>query len=308
VDPPRCFAILVRKQKLEEAWMCELDQISEMGRVSRRQFGKVGAVAGLGAAFAPWATACAQGGGGLVENDVSFAAPGGTMDAFFVHPGEGKHPAVIIWPDIAGLRDAFKAMGRRLASAGYSVIVANPFYQDGPAPQFKDFEDFRSNGGFQKVGPWMAKNTHEAVTGAAQAIVAWLDRQPAVDTAKGIGTQGYCMGGPFVVRTTAAVPTRVKAGASFHGGGLVSDDPNAPVKLLPRAQASYLIAIAKNDDAQRPTEKDAIKEAMAAAGRPAEIEVYQGDHGWTVADSPVYNEAEAERAWTRLLALYGSAL
>ena len=297
--------------------MCELDHLSEMGpataRVSRRQFGKVGAVAGLGAAFVPWATACAQGAGGLVENDVSFAAPGGTMDAFFVHPGEGKHPAVIIWPDIAGLRDAFKAMGRRLASAGYAVLVVNPFYRSAPAPQFKDFEDFRANGGFQKVGPWMAQNSHDAVTETAKAVVAWLDQQAAVDTARGIGNQGYCMGGPFTVRTAAAVPARVKAAASFHGGGLVSnqqnpDDPTLPIKLLPQTQASYLIAIAKNDDERAPAEKDQLKEAAAAAGRPAEIEVYQADHGWTVADSPVYHEAEAERAWTRLLALYGSAL
>lgn len=292
--------------------MCELDQLSEMGanaaRVNRRQFGTLGAVAGLGAAFVPWATACAQGAGGLAEHDVKFPAPGGTMDAFFVHPAEGKHPAVIIWPDIAGLRDAFKAMARRLASEGYSVLVANPFYQDAPAPQFADFEAFRSGGGFQKVGPWMQKNTFEAVTGAAKAIVAWLDQQPAVDTAKGIGTQGYCMGGPFVVRTAAAVPSRVKAGATFHGGGLVADEPNAPIKLLAQSKASYLIAIAKNDDAQRPTDKDALKEAAAAAGRPAEIEVYQGDHGWTVADSPVYNQAEAERAWGRLLNLYKTAL
>jgi len=288
--------------------MCELDQVNEMGRVSRRQFGKVGAVAGLGAAFAPWATACAQGAGGLAETNVSFAAPGGTMDAFFVHPAEGKHPAVIIWPDIAGLRDAFKAMARRLASSGYSVIVPNPFYQDAPAPQFADFEAFRADNGFQKVGPWMAKNTFEAVTGAARAIVTWLDAQPSVDTAKGIGNQGYCMGGPFTVRTAAAVPARVKAAASFHGGGLVADDPNAPVKLLAQTQASYLFAIAKNDDARAPGDKDALKAAAAAAGRPAEVEVYQGDHGWTVADSPVYNEAEAERAWARLLALYKGAL
>jgi carboxymethylenebutenolidase len=288
--------------------MCELDQLNEMGRVSRRQFGAIGAAAGLGAAFVPWAAANAQAAGGLTETMVSFPAPGGTMDAFFVHPAQGKHPAVIIWPDIAGLRDAFKAMARRLASQGYSVLVANPFYQDAPAPQFKDFEDFRSNGGFQKVGPWMQKNTFEAVTGAAQAIVGWLDKQPSVDTAKGIGTQGYCMGGPFVVRTAAAVPARVKAGASFHGGGLVAADANAPIKLLPKTQASYLIAIAKNDDAQRPAEKDQLKEAAAKAGRPAEIEVYQGDHGWTVADSPVYVEAEAERAWGRLLNLYKTAL
>lgn len=297
--------------------MCELDQLSEMGPkaggISRRQFGAIGAVTGLGAAFVPFATACAQGAGGLTENDVSFAAPGGTMDAFFVHPGEGKHPAVIIWPDIAGLRDAFKAMGRRLASSGYAVLVVNPFYRSAPAPQFKDFADFRDNGGFQKVGPWMAENSHENVTETAKAVVAWLDEQGAVDTAKGIGNQGYCMGGPFTVRTAAAVPARVKAAASFHGGGLVTnrqnpEDPNLPIKLLPATQASYLIAIAKNDDAQAPDEKDQLKAAAEAAGRPAEIEVYQGDHGWTVADSPVYNEAEAERAWTNLLELYETAL
>jgi len=293
--------------------MCELDQLSEMGRVSRRQFGTLGAVAGIGAAFAPWATACAQGTGGLTENDVSFDAPGGTMDGFFVHPAEGKHPAVILWPDIAGLRDAKKVMARRLAASGYSVLVPNPFYRSAPAPQFKDFEDFRANGGFQKVGPWMAQNSHDNVTETARAVVAWLDQQPAVDTARGIGNQGYCMGGPFTVRTAAAVPARVKAAASFHGGGLVpgpnnADDPNVPIKLLPQTQASYLIAIAKNDDERAPAEKDALKEAMAAAGRQAEIEVYQGDHGWTVPDSPVYNEAEAERAWARLLALYESAL
>ncbi|HEU4649856.1 MAG TPA: dienelactone hydrolase family protein, partial [Croceibacterium sp.] len=275
---------------------------------SRRQFGKVGAVAGLGAAFAPWATACAQGAGGLTESDVKFAAPGGTMDAFFVHPGEGKHPAVIIWPDIAGLRDAFKAMGRRLAAEGYSVLVVNPFYRSAPAPQFRDFEDWRANGGMAKVTPWMQQNTHANVTETAKAVVAWLDQQAAVDTAKGIGNQGYCMGGPFTVRTAAAVPARVKAAASFHGGGLVADDPNAPVKLLGQTQASFLFAIAQNDDARAPGDKDALKAAAQAAGRPAEVEVYKADHGWTVADSPVYNEAEAERAWARMLALYKGAL
>ncbi|KRA80755.1 dienelactone hydrolase family protein [Altererythrobacter sp. Root672] len=293
--------------------MCELDQLSDMSRVSRRTFGTLGAVAGLGATFAPWAVANAQGAGGLTENMVSFAAPGGTMDAFFVHPSSGKHPAVILWPDIAGLRDAKKAMGRRLASSGYSVLVVNPFYRTLPAPQFKDFADFRDNGGFQKVGPWMAQNTHENVTETAKAVVAWLDQQASVDTAKGIGNQGYCMGGPFTVRTAAAVPSRVKAAASFHGGGLVTNradpnDPNVPIKLIPKTQASFLIAIAKNDDAQAPTEKDELKAAAQAAGRPAEIEVYQGDHGWTVPDSPVYNEAEAERAWARLLNLYKTAL
>ena len=288
--------------------MCELDQLNEMSRVNRRQFGSLGAVAGLGAAFAPWATACAQGASGLTESDVKFDAPGGTLDGFFVHPAEGKHPAVILWPDIAGLRDAKKVMARRLASDGYSVLVPNPFYRSAPAPQFKDFDDFRTQGGFQKVGPWMQQNTPAALTETAKAVVAWLDQQASVDTSKGIGNQGYCMSGSWTIRTAAAVPDRVKAGASFHGGQMVGDAPDSPDKLLAKTQASYLIAIAKNDDAQNPTHKDILKQAAEAAGRPAEIEVYGGDHGWTVPDSPVYNEAEAERAWTRLLALYEGAL
>ena len=288
--------------------MCELDQLNEMSRVNRRQFGSLGAVAGLGAAFAPWATACAQGASGLTESDVKFDAPGGTMDAFFVHPAEGRHPGVILWPDIAGLRDAKKVMARRLASAGYSVLVPNPFYRSAPAPQFKDFDDFRTQGGFQKVGPWMQQNTPAALTETARAVVAWLDQQASVDTAKGIGNQGYCMSGSWTIRTAAAVPDRVKAGASFHGGQLVGDAPDSPDKLLGKTQAGYLIAIAKNDDAQNPTHKDVLKQAAEAAGRPAEIEVYGGDHGWTVPDSPVYNQAEADRAWERLLNLYKTAL
>ena len=154
----------------------------------------------------------------------------------------------------------------------------------------------------------MQQNSHANVTETARAVVAWLDRQGAVDTARGIGNQGYCMGGPFTVRTAAAVPGRVKAAASFHGGGLVGDAADAPIKLLPTTQASYLIAIAKNDDTRAPAEKDQLRVAAEAAGRPAEIEVYQGDHGWCVPDSPVYNQAEADRAWERLLNLYRTAL
>jgi carboxymethylenebutenolidase len=287
--------------------MCDQDQLIEMGKrgVSRREFGAMSAMAAL-AACATSEEVQAQ--GGLSETDVSFAAPGGTMDAFFVHPASGKYPAVILWPDIAGLRDAKKVMARRLAGAGYSVLVPNPFYRSAPAPQFKDFEDWRANGGMAKVTPWMQQNTPAAVAETAKALVAWLDQQASVDTAKGIGNQGYCMSGSWTIRTAAAVPDRVKAGASFHGGGMVGDAPDSPDKLLAQTQASYLIAIAKNDDARAPTDKDKLKAAAAAAGRPAEIEVYQGDHGWTVPDSPVYNQAEADRAWERLLNLYKTSL
>ena len=292
--------------------MCELDQLDAMGGasagVSRRQFTTMGAFAAFATACAPVDSVTAQ--GALAEETVTFAAPGGTMDAFFVHPAEGKHPAVIVWPDIAGLRDAFKAMGRRLAAEGYSVLVVNPFYRDLPAPQFTDFEDFRGQNGFEKVGPWRAKLTADGVMETARAVVAWLDRQPAVDTAKGIGNQGYCMGGPFTIWSAAAVPSRVKAGASFHGGGLVGEDPKTPVHLFDDVadDARFLIAIAQNDDSRAPGDKDALRQAAEAAGIEAEIEVYAGDHGWTVPDSPVYNEAAAERAWERLLALYSAAL
>ena len=291
--------------------MCELDQLSEMGPkaggVSRRQFGAIGA-AGAMATLAACTTLEAEQVGGLAERDVSFSAPGGTMDAFWVHPASGRHPGVILWPDIAGLRDAKKVMARRLAASGYSVIVPNPFYRSAPAPQFADFEDFRANNGFQKVGPWMQQNTPAAVVETTRAVVAWLDGQAAVDTGKGVGVQGYCMSGPWTVRGAAGVPERIRAAASFHGGGLVGDAPDSPEKLFALSRASHLIAIAQNDDAQQPTHKDVLRQAAAAAGRPAEIEVYAADHGWTVPDSPVYNQPEAERAWSRLLALYGGAL
>ncbi len=284
--------------------MCELDQLSDMGRVNRRQFAAMGAMATLAACT----TVEAENVGGLTENNVSFAAPGGTVDGFFVHPASGKHPAVILWPDIAGLREAKRVMARRLAASGYSVLVPNPFYRSVAGEQFADFEAFRAGGGFQKVGPWMQVNTPDAVGESTRAVVAWLDQQGSVDTGKGVGVQGYCMSGPWTIIGAAAVPDRIRGAASFHGGGLVGDSPNSPDKLLAQSRANHLIAIAKNDDAQNPTHKDVLKAAAAAANRPAEIEVYQGDHGWTVPDSPVYNQAEADRAWERLLNLYKTNL
>jgi carboxymethylenebutenolidase len=287
--------------------MCDQDQLLDMGKgaVTRREFGAIGAMAAL-AACATSEEVMAQ--GGLTETDVTFAASGGTMDGFFVHPASGKHPAVILWPDIAGIRDAKKVMARRLAGAGYSVLVPNPYYRSLPAPQFKDFEDWRAQGGFQKVTPWMQLNTPAAVAETTKALVAWLDSQASVDTGKGVGVQGYCMTGSWTVRGAAAVPERIKGAASFHGGFLVTDASDSPHQLFDESRAAHLIAIARNDDAQTPTHKDVLKEAAAAANRPAEIEVYQADHGWTVPDSPAYDQAEADRAWERLLNLYKTNL
>ncbi len=264
--------------------MCDEEHLAAMrgSRISRRQFGKFGAVA-TPTALAPLDAARAQ--GRPSESTVTFDCPDGKMDAFFVHQTGTKLPAVIVWPDIAGLRDSFMAMSRRLAREGYAVLLLNPYYRDAEAPQFDDFDAFRNDGGSDKVTPWRAKLTAEAVMATAKAVVAFLDQDEAIDTGKGIGVQGYCMGGPFAVWTAAAAPERVKAAASFHGGGLVGEEATAPVKVLGQTQASFLFAIAKNDDARAPGDKDALKAAAAAAGRPAEIKVYKGDHGWTVADS-----------------------
>jgi carboxymethylenebutenolidase len=281
-------------------------------KFDRRQFASLTAITGIGATLAACATAsdgATGGGGSLASSDVSITTADGTMDAFFVHPASGKSPAVIIWPDIASLRPAFRMMAERLAASGYAVLVANPYYRNAKAPQFNDFADFQAKGGFQKVGPWREAAGPVAVERDAKALVAWLDQQGAVDAKRGVGTQGYCMGGPFTVWSAAGVPDRIKAACSFHGGGLVGDGDTAPINLLDDAKKThFLFAIAQNDDAKAPDDKTKLRAAADAAKVDAEIEVYAGDHGWTVYDSPVYNEPVAEKAWGRLLATYQKAL
>ncbi len=288
--------------------MCNQEQLTGMGRVNRRQFGAM-AGAGAVAACAPMAGDTAKA-GGVVENNVTFAAPGGTFDGVFIHPADGSHPAVILWPDIAGLRPAKVQMGRRLAEAGYAVLVANPYYRSVTGQQFEDFDDWRSNDGWNKVTPWREANTPEAVQETARAVVAWLDAQDAVDSDRGIGNQGYCMTGSWTILAAAAVPSRVKAAGSFHGGGLVGAGALAPVNLLDdmAADAHGLIAIAQDDDAENPDAKTTLRAAAEDAAADIEVEVFAGDHGWTVLDSPVYSEPEAERAWARLLEMYSEAL
>lgn len=295
--------------------MCDEADLAQFAgnRFSRRGFGAAGMAAGL-AACTQTATSGAKGangsgaiGGGLEESMVRIPTADGAMDAFFVHPADPA-AAVIVWPDIAGLRDAFKAMARRLAGEGYAVLVANPYYRDVAAPQFADFATFMADDGFQKVSSWRAKMDADAVMRDTGSLVAWLDGQGAVNTGKGIGTQGYCMGGPFTVWSAAAVPDRVKAAASFHGGGLVREGAQSPHAMLKDTQAGFLFAIAQNDDAKQPDAKSILRQSTDAAGRTAEIEVYPADHGWTVPDSPAFNREQAERAWGRLLALYRAAL
>lgn len=274
---------------------------------SRRKFGIMGGAAVVSAGYATTAEAgfsIAKGGAALTERIVEIPTPDGICDAFFVHPAKGKHPAVIFWPDIGGLRDAKKQMARRLAARGFAVLAVNQYYRAGKSPVLNSFAEWRTPEGQAKLKPMIATVTAEGVSLDSRVFVAWLDLQKAVDKKRGIGSEGYCMGGPFTVRTAAANPGRVRAAASFHGGGLVGDKPDSPSKLLAKTKASFLFAIARNDDARSPKDKDALKEAAAKAGRPAEIEVYAGDHGWTVPDSPVYDKAAADHAFERLLALY----
>ncbi|TMM46564.1 dienelactone hydrolase family protein [Qipengyuania marisflavi] len=288
--------------------MCDEQTLADWANsnVTRRGFGALGA-AGAAAACVPMEADSSP--KGLVEGMVSFATVDGTMDGFFVHPASGKHPAVLFWPDIAGIREAKRQMARRLASEGYAVFVANPYYRDVAGEQFADFAAFAGSGGFGKVGPWRGKLDAAAIMRDAQKAIGWLDAQQPVDSARGVGTQGYCMGGPFTVWSAAGVNTRVRGAASFHGGGLVRDgNPMSPHNLLVNSGASHLIAIAQNDDAKAPDDKTVLRAAADAAGRTVEIEVYAADHGWCVPDSPSYDEPEAERAWARLLALYAGAL
>jgi carboxymethylenebutenolidase len=286
--------------------MCDQDHFEDdrqeyeaLGLVTRKQFGVL-----LGAGIAMMLPRVANA-VTVTEAEVNVTTPDGTADCYFAHPASGTAPGVLVWPDIFGLRPAFRQMGKRLAESGYSVLVVNPFYRAKKAPT-------AAAGGatpIQEVMP-LARGLNETTNMTdAKAFVGWLDGQPAVAKNRKIGTQGYCMGGPIAFRTAAAVPERVGAVASFHGGGLVTDAPNSPHLQAAKSKAQFLIAIAANDDARSPKDKTTLKETFAKANLPAEIEVYAGSaHGWCPPDSQVYNEALAEKAWARLLVLYGKAL
>ena|SRR3984893_6340985 len=252
----------------------------------------------------------------VVETDVEIQTPDGTCDAAFIHPKSGSYPGVLIWPDAFGLRPSMRAIGRRIAAEGYSVVVPNPFYRVSKAP-FTDASNFnfQNPDDMAKLRPLMASvNAPGNAEKDATAYVAFLDAQKQVKTKKKIGAQGYCMGGALVMRTAAALPDRIGAGASFHGGGLVTDKPDSPHLLAPKIKARMYFGIAASDDSRQPDAKDKLKEAFSAAKVSAEIEVYPAQHGWCVPDmpirdgAPIYNKAEAERAWAKLVALYKAAL
>src|SRR5579862_152949 len=282
------------------------------GDIARRDFVGLSVTAGL-AATAAQATAATD----VVETDVEIKTPDGTCDAAFIRPKSGSHPGVLVWPDAFGLRPATRNIGKRLAAEGYSVLVPNPFYRISKAP-FTDAShfDFQNPAEMAKLRPLMGSATAPGnAEKDAAAYVAFLDAQKEVDKSKKIGTQGYCMGGPLVVRTAATLPDRIGAGASFHGGGLVTDKPESPHLLAPKIKGRMYFGIAANDDKNQPDAKDKLREAFAAAKVPAEIEVYsESQHGWCVSDMPmqggkaIYNKADADRAWGKLVALYKAGL
>lgn len=286
--------------------MCDQDHFEDdrleyeaRGLVTRKQFGVM-----LGAGIAMMLPRVANA-ATVVESDVNIKTPDGTADCYYVHPASGTAPGVLVWPDIFGLRPAFRQMGKRLAESGYAVLVVNPFYRTQKAPTAEK----GAATPIQQLMPLARSLNATTHVTDAKAFTAWLDQQPAVNKNKKLGTQGYCMGGPMAFRTAYAVPDRIGAVASFHGGnGLATNQPDSPHLQAAMSHAQFLIAIAETDDKQAPMEKDTLKETFAKANLPAEIEVYGAAHGWCPPDSGVYNEALAEKAWSRLLVLYGKAL
>lgn len=292
----------------------DLKDEAASGDLSRRDLVKLGLATVLTAS----ATGAEAGAMEVVETKVEVKTPDGTCDAVFIHPTKGAHPGVLIWPDAFGLRPSMRDIGKRIAVEGYSVLVPNPYYRTAPAKDIdlnaKTF-NFGNQDDMARLRKYMSglQEAGRAEKDAA-AYVAFLDAQKQVDTKKKIGTQGYCMGGPLVFKTAAAVPDRIGAGASFHGGGLVTDQPNSPHLLIPKMKARMYVGIASNDDARQPDAKDKLKEAFSNAKVSAEVEVYQGLHGWCVPDmpeqngKPIYNKPDAERAWGKLVELYKAAL
>ena len=291
--------------------MCDQDDIDTMidaaqrrEAFSRRHFGAWALGAGLVTALPRLADAME-----VVDTDLDIKTPDGTADSYFVHPAKGVHPGVLIWTDIMGLRPAFKMMGKRLAESGYSVLVPNPFYRQKRAPIMPPGASMADPDTRQALMGFMGALTPATNVTDAKAFVAFLDAQPSVSKKRKLGTTGYCMGGPITFRTAATFPDRIGAAATFHGANLVNDTPDSPHLLIPKLKAQFLIAIAASDDMKDPQAKAVLREAFDKAKLPAEIEVYAGtQHGWCPPDSNVYNEAQAEKAWNRLLALLRKAL
>jgi carboxymethylenebutenolidase len=288
----------------DEKTFADQDEAVRRGGLTRREFGVLSVGAGVSMLW-PGSAGAAE----VAGADVVISTPDGKADAYFVHPSAGAHPGVLVWPDAFGLRPAMKKMADRLAQSGYSVLVVNPYYRTVKAPILPDGADFNDPKTREVIMSKMATLSPQTHTADAKAFVDWLDAQASVARDRKLGTTGYCMGGSITMRTAAARPDRIGAAASFHGGRLVTKDADSPHLLVPKMKAHYLIAIAANDDEAEPDVKGVLRETFARNKLPAEIEVYEGAlHGWCPPDSRVYNEPQAERAWSRLLVLFEAAL
>jgi len=290
--------------------MCDNDSLDDMmqydlrtAELSRRRFAALTMGVGM-ASLLPRVAGAVD----VTDQEVSIKTPDGVCDAYFVHPVKGKAPAVLVWPDIFGLRPAFRQMGKRLAESGYAVLTINPFYRQQKAPTAPEGANINDPDTRTKLFALANGITPETNVTDARAFFAWLDQQAAVNTRKKAGTTGYCMGGPLTMRTAASLPNRIGAGASFHGGGLVTDKPDSPHLLVPKMKAQYLFAIAQNDDKTQPEAKDVLKKTFADAHLKAEVEVYPAQHGWCPPDGRVYDHDQAEKAWSRMLAIFKTAL
>jgi len=276
-------------------------------KLTRRDFNLMAGGAAISLAFA----GCAPGEAaeGITESDVMIDTADGQADAYFAAPSTGAHAAVLIWPDIVSLRPAFKMMAKRLAGDGYAALVVNPYYRKAKAPFVEPGQPFRDPAIREKVIPFRRSLTEATTRADARSFIDWLDAQPSVDTSRGVGVTGYCMGGPMTLHTAHERADRVRAGGSFHGGGLATEKADSPHLLIPEIEADYLIAIAANDDERDPESKTILRDAFTATDNSAEIEVYDGtQHGWCPPDSAVYDETQAEKAWTRMLALFEASL
>jgi carboxymethylenebutenolidase len=278
------------------------DKLFTAGDLSRRTFGVMSAAALAACASTPENPMT------VAEREVEITTPAGVCDAHFAAPSSGKHPAVLVWPDIGGLRPAFRTMGKTLAQSGYAVLTINPFYRTQKGLVY-DASKETLQAAIPRLRPMMASLTADTNKVDAIAFTQWLDKQKEVDTKKGIGTTGYCMGGPLVMRSCAYVPDRIKSGATFHGGGIGTNQPNSPHLLVPQFKAkAMLICVAQNDDTTDPESKNRLKAAFEAAKIPADVAVYPAQHGWCAIDSTVFDKAQADIAWTKLLATFKTAL
>ena len=300
--------LLPREEKFnamcDENTVQDAEDLGRAGSITRREFNTL--AAGAAAAVTLPAVANAK---AVSATDVLINTPDGNCDAFFVYPSEGKHPAVLIWPDILALRPSFRAMATRLAESGYAVLCINPYYRDAVAPVVETGESFQDASTQKKVLPMYRNLSPETHRTDARAFVDWLDAQSPVDTSRSIGTMGYCMGGPMVMRAAAERTDRIGAGCAYHPVSLATEDDDSPHLLISKMNGQFLIALAENDDERNPDDKSVLREAFSAEGLTAEVTVFEGAlHGWCVLDSRVYNEGAAEVAWAKTLEILNSAL